>query len=541
MYIFDRILAARGIDSESKGSFLLPDYSSLHNPFLLPDMQKAVDRLVLAHDNQEKIVVYGDYDIDGLTSVALLLDAFEKLGFKHVDYFIPNRFIDGYGMSIESVDDLAAKGNNLIVTVDCGSLNVNEILRARELDMDVIVTDHHNVGDDLPSAVAVVNPKRSDSEYPFGDLAGVGVAFKLIQALKTRLDGLDDGHEKWLLDLVALGTVCDVVSLVGENRVFAYWGMKVLSKTRRKGLVFLMRIADVKLDSIRSRSLGFALGPRLNAAGRIEAATCALELLISSDEFGAEEKAAYLDKLNYLRREEQNTILEEAIAQAKEYEQDSVLVVSNKNWNHGVVGIVAARLLEKYKKPTFVIHEIGEESKGSARSFGDFSAVDAINAARDLITKGGGHRLAAGITLPTDNIDKFRKRLNKFYADQSLVDQQNKLLPNADTEGELNEITEELIGLIDQMEPFGNGNPKPIIKTNNLKVVDRRQLGVDGKHIKLSLMDASGYIMKFVSFNAPDDFFIDLGAMVSVWYHPTLNEWNGIHSIEGSILHLELL
>lgn len=540
MLLFDRIIATRGIDPNLLSAFLSPDYSNIHDPFLLPDMQKAVDRLIIAHTKQEIITVYGDYDIDGLTSVALILDAFEKFGFKTVRTFMPNRFIEGYGMSIDAVEKIASDGTQLILTVDCGSSSEKEVARSNELGIDVIVTDHHNIADVRPPAVAVINPKRADSKYPFIDLPGVGVAFKLVQALQTRLGGLAKDQEKWLLDLVALGTVCDVVKLTGENRINTYWGLKVLSKTRRPGLKSLMTVAKIDPALVNARSLGFGLGPRMNASGRLETAQHSLDLLIADNPTEALEKAQYLDDLNIARRSEQDKIFKAAIIQAEKYVDNSVLVVSAADWNHGIVGIVAAKLLEKYKKPVFVLQEKGDETKGSARSYGDFSVAEAVNFSKDIITSGGGHQLAAGVTLPTKNIDKFRDRVNEFYDSQRLIDQHLLLLPIADAVAELAEVTEEVVDLISQLEPFGNGNPQPIIKTNDLTVVKKQQMGSDAQHVKLTLRDNNGRSMQFVAFNAPKHFFAEIGLTVSVWYHPDLNEWQGNKTVEGKLLHLEL-
>jgi len=539
MSLFDKIIAARGFDDETKAAFLSPDYLLLHDPFLLPDMKKAVDRILLARKKQEKITIYGDYDIDGITSMALLLDSLSSFGFEKVDTFMPNRFIEGYGMTIDAVESIAKDGTKLIITVDCGSLSEKAIIRANELGIDVIVTDHHNAAEVQPPAIAVINPKRLDSKYPFVDLAGVGVTFKLVQALQKELDGLPFGQEKWLLDLVALGTVCDIVPLIDENRIFVYWGLKVLSRTNRPGLKALMLVAGIDIKKVNTRSLGFGLGPRMNAAGRLETAQYALDLLICKDPIIALEKAQYLDELNKSRQSDQAKILKSAIDQSKNYLDDPVLVLSNPDWNHGIVGIVASKLLEKYKKPVFVLQEMGDESKGSARSFGDFAVVDAVNFAKDFIISGGGHKLAAGVSLPTSNIDKFRQLVNEFYKQQNLVDQHLLLLPKSDVVAGLNEIDEELVELISQLEPFGHGNPQPILESKNLTVIDVRKMGDSGQHLKLELMD-NDRKMKFISFGAPEHYFVEVGAKISIFYHIDVNEWNGNRTVEGKLLHLKV-
>ncbi|HRN97406.1 MAG TPA: DHHA1 domain-containing protein [Candidatus Saccharibacteria bacterium] len=627
MSLFDKILASRGFDADSVVEFLNPSYSKLHDPFLLPDMEYAVERLIKAHGSQDKITIYGDYDIDGITATTVLVDAFKSFGFGHVETFIPNRFVEGYGLTIDAIEKIAADGTKLLITVDCGSLSHAEIERSNELGMDVIVTDHHNVAEKQPPAVAVINPKRlladhpdaydgfklrpeltvasarpvvarsgdlatnslssaelpvprearvkqsstskelaskssglnkgraeatvssdlpstiyhlpSTNPYPFLDISGVGVAFKLVQALQTRLDGLPLGQEKWLLDLVALGTVCDVVTLVDENRSFVYFGLQVLSQTRRPGLRALMSVARVEPGAITARSLGFGLGPRMNAAGRLETATYALEMLLADEVKSAFEKANQLEELNISRRTDQGIIFKEACLQADKLDSDPVLVVSGANWNHGIVGIVAAKLLEKYKKPAFVLQEMGDDSKGSARSYGDFSAADAIKAAKGLVTKGGGHKLAAGVTMPTENIDAFRIKVNEFYDSLKLKNQADLLLPKADADAELNELTEKLVDQIATLEPFGNGNPQPILKSSNLLVLNVRKMGADAQHVKLELKDQAGKTMQFLAFSAPPEFFVEPGKSVSVWYHPGINEWNGSRSVEGRLIHIE--
>jgi len=541
MSLFEQLLKARGLEGETRELFLSPQYEAKHDPFLLPDMQAAVERLVIARERQHKITIYGDYDIDGLTATTVLLDAFESFGFKSVDAFIPNRFVEGYGLTVDAVERIAAAGAQLIVTVDCGSLSEKEIIRANELGVDVIVTDHHNVAPVQPPAIAVINPKRPDHEYPFIDLAGVGVAFKLVQALQTRLDGLPIGQEKWLLDLVALGTVCDVVTLVDENRANVYWGLKVLSQTRRAGLKALMAVAAVEPEKVNARSLGFGLGPRMNASGRLETAQHALDMLRAQEPMLAMEKAQQLDLLNQSRRADQDRIFKAAIIQAEQYKDDPVLVVSHADWNHGIIGIVAAKLLEKYKKPTYVLQEMGEQSKGSARSYGDFSAADAIRASDDIITKGGGHKLAAGVTLPTENIEVFRRRVNEFYRSQKLFNQAALLLPKADvTVANFNEIDEPLLQQLEALEPYGNGNPEPVFKSVGVLVTHLRRMGADAQHIKLTLQDDQENKMEFLAFNAPESFFVEPGEYVTVWFQPSVNEWQGRRTVEGRLLHLTI-
>jgi single-stranded-DNA-specific exonuclease len=542
--LVDAVLNARGLtDSEKRQAFLHPDYEAYrHDPFLLPDMDKAVERLVQAQKKKENVVIYGDYDIDGLTASTVLLDSFEKFGIS-AQVFIPNRFVEGYGLSLKAIETLAGEGAQLIVTVDCGSLSHKEIARANELGVDVIVTDHHSVAETMPAAVATINPKRADHKYPFVDLAGVGVAFKLIQALQTKLEGLPVGQEKWLLDLVALGTVCDVVTLVDENRANVYWGLQVMKKTRRPGVKLLMAVSRVEPEKLVARSLGFGLGPRLNAAGRLETAQWGLDLLTTDDSQKALELAERLDVMNRERRTEQDRIFKEAreIVE-RELVADPVLIVSNPSWSHGIIGIVAAKLLETYKKPAFVLQELeGGTAKGSARSFGDFSAVAAIRATETLLIKGGGHKLAAGVTIETSNISTWRQAMNDYYKGLKLTDQLRHLDVRSDvTLPDFSSCTEGNVNDLGLLEPYGNGNPEPVFEFSKLTVMTRRTMGAEGQHVKYRLMDSNSQTMEMIAFNKAAEFSADVGDLVTVWCELGINEWNGRRAVEGRLLKMTL-
>jgi len=537
--IIKKLLESRGLKTDAqRQAFLHPDYDKLADPFLLPDMKKAVARLKTAKTKKEQVVIYGDYDIDGLSATTLLLDAFTKFGL-HVSAFIPSRFDDGYGLSSDAIDRLAEGGAQLIVTVDCGSLSIDEVAHAKKLGVDVIVTDHHNLGDKLPDAVAIINPKREDHKYPFRDFSGVGVAFGLVRAMQKEIKGLDKGHEKWLLDLVALGTICDIVSLTGENRILAFWGLKVMSQARRPGLKALMAVAAIKPAEVNARSLGFGLGPRLNASGRLETAQLSLDLLTATDNSKALRLAQELDNMNVARRKDQNKIFLEATTQAGSFSDHDVLVLSNSDWSHGIVGIVAAKILEKFHKPTFVLQEIGDETKGSARSFGDFSVGEAIRYSEKHIIKGGGHTLAAGVTLKTVKIDDFRTSVNTYYRSLKLSDQKAHLLPKAElTLNTLDGLDEETVQSIGQLEPFGQDNPQPVFLIKNLTVEQVRKMGDQNQHVKLKLRDEKGNSMQFLAFSAPEHFFAEPGEHVNVWCTLDINEWQGNRSVEGRLLEL---
>lgn len=554
MDIVAQLLAKRGVAKESVDDFLNPDYSKKHDPFLLPDMKKAVDRISEALAGQEKVTIYGDYDIDGITATALLLESLDKFGFKTVDYYLPNRFTDGYGMNRSAIKQIAANGTNLIITVDCGSLNHEEIDYAKSLGVDVIVTDHHNISKTKPNAVAVVNPKyhlaehpelyenyvlkdKSKKLYPFVDLCGVGVAFKLVQALQTRIDGIKEGHEKWLLDLVALGTVCDSVSLIDENRNNVYWGLEVMSRLHRPGIKALLEVSGSRVDQLDTKTLGFSLGPRLNAAGRLKTADEALTLVRSTTRAEAIGQADYLDKLNTSRRVEQKDITEVARQQAMQYEKDAVLVLSDKGWNHGIIGIVASKIMEEFKKPTFIIAENEDQAVGSARSFGDFSVADAVHFAHDHIIRGGGHAVAAGVSLELSDIDNFRQAVNKYYRSLDLQNQLELLFPPADLEVDLKDIDLATVASIQQLQPFGAANHEPIFYSENILVDNMRTMGKSGEHVKLSVSQ-DNQKLDLISFNAPAEFYVKSNNIIKVWYTLEINRWNGREQLVGKIINL---
>lgn len=536
MDLFSRILESRGLSGNDRDKFLNPKYNDLYDPFLLPDMDKAVDRLILARSKKETILVYGDYDIDGIAATTLLVEALGKLGFSGVDYYIPNRFSDGYGLSLESLKKLINKGYSLVITVDCGSLNDQEIRFANSKMIDVIVTDHHNPAKKQPPALAVINPKRDDSNYPFSDLAGVGVAFKLVQALQRKIEGFSLGQEKWLLDLVCLGTICDIVPLVDENRILAYWGIKVLDKTRRYGLLSLVSIAG-GFEDINSRFIGYRLGPRLNAAGRLETAEHAIKLLRSNNKDESDELAKLLDELNNARQLEQAKIIKEALVKAKKYEKDKVLVLASKDWHAGVVGIAAAKVAELLKKPTYILQDLGLELKGSARSFWGFNVSGAIDYSRRLVVSGGGHNLAAGVSLSKKNLVAFRKSLNQYYKETIKSDE--KIIIKEDTVANLDELNESNFRAIGKMEPFGCSNPQPVLRTNNLVVESLKKMGDHNQHIKYCLSDGRSRV-DFLHFNSNESQVALVGDLVNVWYYLDLNDWRGYKAIQGKIINLEV-
>ena len=533
--IFDQLLKSRKIND--RDSFLHPKYQSFGDVFLLPDMEKAVKRIKEASLKKQKIVIYGDYDIDGLSASCVLYNAFEAFGFKDVEVYIPNRFIEGYGLTIGSVDRIKEMRADLIVTVDTGSLSHKEVDHANSLGIDVIITDHHNVADQHPKAIAVINPKRKDHSYPYRDFAGVGVAFKLVQALMTELKGLDNGQEKWLLDFVALGTVCDIVPLSGENRMLVSYGLKVLKVSKREGIKALIASSGIDLSNINTFDIGFKIGPRLNATGRLKTARLALDILLTKDLRSALDMAEELNNLNNERKLIQEKILKQAEIEAEKQSDLKVLVVSQTGWNHGVIGIVASKLVEEFKKPTYILEEMaGGLSKGSARSYGDFSVGEGIKYASRVIEKGGGHKLAAGVTLKTDNISNFRNLVNEYYETLKLKDQEKYLVKQADLVLEsLEGIDLELLNLISDLEPFGNENSEPVFEIRSLRILKKYLMGKDKNHVRYLLQDKKGNRISAVKFNFDETFIFDEQDTVDIRISLLKNEWKDKILVNGML------
>jgi single-stranded-DNA-specific exonuclease len=494
-------------------------------------MKKAVSRIEKAINREEVIAIYGDYDVDGLSATTVLKTALEAVG-GNIITFVPDRFEDGYGLSTNGIDKLSSEGASLIITVDTGSLAHEQIDYAKTKKIDVIVTDHHNVGNKLPNALAIINPKRHDSKYPYKELAGVGVAFGLVRALQSTDYGLKQGKEKWLLDLVALGTVCDIVPLTGENRILVYWGLKVMAKTSRPGIRVLAKISDVELDKITTNSLGFRLGPRLNASGRLEHADISLELLTSDSKPIAEKLAQKLDDLNYQRRNEQEKIYMEALEQSRTQTDESVQIFVHPEWSHGVVGVVASKLVEELKKPVFILQQEDDILKGSARSFGGFHLADAIADSDKHLIKGGGHKYAAGVTLKASSLESFRRAINKYYRVQNLQQQELHLVPKTDVKlSDFKGLDNELIELFEKLEPYGESNSQPLLQIDGIKVVNWRPVGHDGKHAKMSLRDKHNNELDAIGFGLGNS-MDDSNSIVSITTHIEINNFRNSKTIQ---------
>lgn len=542
--LFEELVRKRGFSA----GFLKPKYEELSSPFLLPDMEKAVMRILKARDEGEKVIVYGDYDADGVTASVVMNETLKLTGILEVETMLPDRFLDGYGMSERVVKRAEETGAKLVITVDCGSANKKIVEELSKAGVETIVTDHHEVPAELPPAVAVVNPKRRDggflSQVDFEkdaerlinlrDLAGVGVAFMVAKAL-TEKGAISEGQEKWLLDLVLIGTICDSMKMSEENRILCFFGAKVIGKTRRRGLKELLRTSGVK--KITSEAVGFQLGPRINAAGRMASAEIALRLLMAEGRAEAARLAGELEELNQRRREEQNAAMKAFLETG--VPEDPVLVLDG-GWHEGVLGIIAGRLVEDYKRPAFVLSEKDGIYKGSGRSFGEFNLAEALKAVSGTIIGGGGHAGAAGVKVGKEALGEFRTEINEYYRSLNLENQERFLEKQADLEtGRLGEFTLEFLDELQGLEPFGVGNEVPVFGLREMTVMDKKLMGAEGKHLRLLVRGNDARMMKLVAFNAPEKWrAFPSGGEANLLVNLEENEWNGTRSVEGRILDL---
>ena len=486
-----KILVAKGFDTVEKAtSYISGNIKDLADPFLLKDMDIAVNRIKKAVNDKEKILIYGDYDVDGVTSVAAL---WRYLSFKGADVatYIPERINEGYGLNVSAIEKFANDGIKLIITVDSGITAHEEIEFAQTLGIDVVITDHHECREELPGAVAVVNPHRPDSEYPFKELAGVGVVFRLICALEDNKN-LSNLYSKYS-DIVALGTVADVMPIIGENRIIVKHGLASLVNTKNLGLCSLIEQTfserkSAQKKNITASSIGFGLAPRINAAGRIGDVNKALQLLITDNKLEADEIALYLCQVNRQRQYIENQIFEEAVQQIEsthDFDNDKVIVLVSDSWHLGVIGIVASKLTERYKLPSILISVDGEIGKGSGRSVKGFNINEAISACKDLLIKYGGHELAAGLTIDKNNVDAFRKAINEYACKSFDFDSVYNNI-DADFEIDVKDITVEHAKDIATLEPFGLRNPLPMFCIKDVTITEIFSIG-EGKHLKLTI------------------------------------------------------
>jgi single-stranded-DNA-specific exonuclease len=528
-----RLLAHRGITTiEGARDFLTPSLQRIHDPFLMHGMAEAVDRLIHSLYAQESIVIYGDYDVDGITATAVLSWFFRDIGVP-VPYYLPHRMREGYGLNAEAVQKLADQGTRLLITVDCGITGREEVQLARRLGMDVIVTDHHQVPPTLPDAVAVLNPHQAECAYPAKELSGVGVAFKLVMALRTRLRRETRWAEKLPnlrrhLDLVALGTIADIAPLLGENRILVRHGLRELTHSQKVGIQTLKRITRITEQDIGPRQVGFTLAPRLNAAGRLAAAKAGVELLLSDDAVRAEKLARYLDSVNRERQAVQAQIYEEAKAaiEAKGVVDDSwAIVLASERWHPGVVGIVASKLVEEYGRPTVLIGLEGDTGKGSGRSIAAFHLYNALAACREHLAGFGGHEHAAGIRIHRERVPAFQESLNRVARELLTTADCTPLLA-IDAEVRLEEIDDTLLEFIERLEPFGEGNPQPVFLARGVEVVGGPTLvGREQQHLRLTLRQGN-VLLQGIGFALGRRLAQTKEGVLDIVFSPQRHVWN---------------
>ena len=522
------ILVNRNIlETENLDKFLKPTRNDFHDPFLMPDMKIAVERILKAIEKKKKIIIYGDYDADGITSITVLKSFFKDIGVE-VSSYIPNRLEEGYGLNKPAVKKIVDDKYDLMITVDCGISAIEEIDYANSLGIETIVTDHHEVGEKLPNALAIVDAKRKDNMYPCRDLAGVGVVFKLIQALSIKLNLKEESYLKYL-DIVCIGTISDIVPLVDENRVIAKLGLMLVNQTKNLGLKSLLMSSGYK--KIDSTTISFGVAPRINACGRMGHAEEALKLFLSNNINEVQELTKKLNDYNVKRQDIEKRIYEEAVKQIEEknLSKNNTIIVAGENWHHGVIGIVASKITEMYFKPSILLCNEEDESKGSGRSIPGFDLHDALMKCLDHIEKFGGHSMAIGITIKKSELEQFRQSLENVAKEEHT----EEIVPivQIDAKISLSDINKEMVESLNQLEPFGEGNKMPIFVIKNLKIDSIRAL-TEGKHLKLTLREGNNMV-NAIGFNMgslAEEYKI--GDKIDVAGMLEINSFNGVDSVQ---------
>jgi single-stranded-DNA-specific exonuclease len=551
-YNLANLLVQRGIRSfEDARSFFRPSLTELHDPFLMKDMDRAVKRIETAIRNGEKILVYGDYDVDGTTAVALVY-TFLKSFYDKVDFYIPDRYDEGYGISVKSVDFASANQFSLVIVLDCGIKAVEKIAYARSLNIDYIIADHHRPGDQIPDAVAVLDAKRPDSTYPYDELSGCGVGFKLIQAYSMR-NGIPFKEIEKYLDLVVVSIASDIVKITGENRILAYYGLKLINTSPRPGIEAILKFCGInrKVKSVTDENdyifskdltisdLVFLIGPRINAAGRIESAKNSVRLLIAESLESAEKFASMINDFNTERKDLDSQTTQEALEMILRDERllnAKSTVIFNPTWHKGVIGIVASRLIETFYRPTIVLTKSNGFITGSARSIKDFDVYDAVDHCSDLLEHFGGHKYAAGLSLRPDNLEPFIDRFED-YVSRNI--NETMMTPEVEVDSELclNDITKKFFRILKQFAPFGPGNMSPVFQTSY--VIDTGMARTVGKnHLKLEVVHQNirGYPIPAIAFQQSEHMeYISRNKPFQICYHIEENEWNGVVNLQLNI------
>ncbi len=532
-----QLLYDRGLKTQAEiDEFLLPDYSQdIHDPFLFSDMQKVVKRINRAKENNEKIVIYGDYDADGVCGTSILARLFKELDIQF-DVYLPHRELEGYGLNEKAIIEIAKAKAKLIITVDCGISNVKEVDLANSLGLEVIITDHHGLPEVVPKAFGIIH-SGLDTKYPFKYLAGGGVAFKLAQAfLKgTKYEIL----EKWLLDLVAISTVADMVPLIGENRTLVKYGLIVLSKTKNLGLQKLIEITGINIDKIDTFTIGYQIAPRINAAGRMAHANNAYQLLTTDNIEEAITIAHSLNKSNTERQSLTDKIVMEVLEQIGSVKKESVLYAKGSDWPAGLIGLVASKIVRQYFRPVLIFSEVDNLLVASARSIEEFNLIEALNELKDYFVKYGGHKGAAGFSMEPNKYEDFKKEFTKLVK-KKLKD--IELLPRIDIDLEikLNEINWPIIELLLSFEPYGQGNLRPKFRINDLKIVNLETVGNDQKHLRLILSDGE-LERKVIAFGFGEcNQELELGQKIDIICEISINQWNGNKEIQLSLIDFKV-
>ena len=529
--LLSTLLTNRGITEEAEiTKFLNPKRSDFYDPFGMPDMEKAAERILKAIKDKEQIIIYGDYDVDGITSVTVLKSFLEERGIQ-VNVYIPNRLNEGYGLNKTAMEEIAKQGNKLMITVDCGITAVDEVEYAKTFGIETIITDHHEPAEELPKAIAVVDAKRKDNKYECRNLAGVGVVFKLIQALSIKL-GLDPKEYLKYLDIVCVGTISDIVPLTDENRVIVKLGLKLVEQT--KNLVLKEILQSCGYSKINSTTISFGVAPRINACGRMGHQEEALNLLLSKEENEVKELTQKINEYNKTRQEIEKNIYNEAVEQIEKEGLDTknTIVVSGKGWHHGVIGIVSSKITELYFKPSILLCEEDGECKGSGRSIPGFDLHEALMECNDTIDKFGGHAMAVGINIKKEKVEEFKEEFEKIAKEKEV----DKIIPilNLDAEIKLDDVNKEMVDSLKELEPFGEANKMPIFAFRNLKIDSIRSLS-EGKHLRLSVKDNKN-IINAIGFNmgALADTY-RIGDRVDIAGNLEINSFNGVDSIQINI------
>jgi len=543
--ILAHLLLRRDISNvEESRKFLSCNLSFLHDPFLLKDMSKSVDRIESAIKNEETILLYGDYDVDGLTATALIFLTLKDYGAR-LTYYIPHRLNEGYGLNLEALKVAHKNGVNLVISVDCGITSVEEVDFLKKQRIDCIILDHHQpLNNVLPDAFAIINPLQRGCEYPYKDLTSVGLAFKLAAALRSRLRHKHMGEFSPLeehLDLVALGTISDVAPITGENRILVKHGLRYLASTRKKGLRSLINVAGIgRKRQFFTDTVGFILGPRINASGRLSSALQALRLLLTEDEREAKILAEGLDKENRKRQSIEDVILKEAMLKVERdvnFKSHKVIVISSDNWHPGVIGIVASRIVERFYRPTVLVAFNENIGRGSCRSIKNFHLFEALSKCSEHLVEFGGHEYAAGITVFKEKLDTFRERFNSV-ATENL--KPLDLIPRIEIDAEvlLNDITPGLIKELEMMEPFGVGNPKPVFAVRDLSLRSKPKI-INSNTLKLWVTDGE-FTYEAIGFRRAFDIRADLASRrFSLAFTPSVNEWQGEKSLQLQLKDLK--